>query len=236
MDQDFKINERGEIIRVKQVETKKTNWWAVVSLILFFTLCILSYALYESYERIDYLYWQQSISDNKILDVNADLLAKEMEISILQEECAVLQAKEQEIITIQEELSLIREDGFGIHSIEFGNHDYYGNTLTGYGRPLYSSKMKYLKPRIIYYATETKNIVFQYKIFYPNGTLCYNSDYSEEFTGDSHHVTLYAGKKNKVELGGWGNSKESIYQSGTYSIEIWYNGRCVKKQSFEILK
>ncbi len=205
MGQEFKINDCGEIIRVEEVATKKTNWWVIVSLFLFFVLCILSYALYESYESNDSLSRQYSN---------------------LYEE---LQSK-------QEELSLISEDGFGIHSIELGNHDYYGNILTGYGYSLYSSKMRYLKPRIIYYATGTKTVVFQYKIFNPDGTLKYNSDYSEEYTGDSHRVTLYAGKKNKVKLGGWGDSKESIYQPGTYSIEIWYNGKCIKKQSFEILQ
>lgn len=212
MGQEFKINDCGEIIREEHVGTKKTNGWAIVSLFLFVALCILSDALYESYERNDSLRWRY----NSLYDE--------------------FQANEQEINTLQEKLSLISEDGFGIHSIEFGNHDYYGNTLTGYGRPLYSSKMRYLMPRIIYYATGTKTVVFQYKIFYPDGTLMYNSDYSEEYTGGSHRVTLYAGKKNKVELGGWGNRKESKYQPGTYSIEIWYNGKCIKKQSFEILQ
>lgn len=212
MGMDFRVNEYGEIIRGGEAKTKKTNWWSIVSLLLFFVICILSYALYESYESNDSLYWQY----NRLYDE--------------------LQSKEQEINTLQEELSLTSEDGFGIHSIELGNHDYYGNTITGYGCSLYSSKMRYLMPRIIYYATGTKTVVFQYKIFYPDGTLKYNSDYSEEYTGDSHRVTLYAGKKNKVELGGWGNRKESTYQPGTYSIEIWYNGKCIKKQSFEILE
>lgn len=212
MGMDFRVNEYGEIIRGGEAKTKKTNWWSIVSLLLFFVICILSYALYESYESNDSLYWQY----NRLYDE--------------------LQSKEQEINTLQEELSLISEDGFGIYSIELGNHDYYGNTITGYGCSLYSSKMRYLMPRIIYYATRTKTVVFQYKIFYPDGTLMYNSDYSEEYTGDSHRVTLYAGKKNKVELGGWGNRKESTYHPGTYSIEIWYNGKCIKKQSFEILE
>ena len=211
-----KIQEETKQIQVptkdNQCKDKKTNWWSIVSLLLFFVVCVLSYALYESYESNDSLSWR---------------------CNVLYDES---QAREQEINSLQEELSLISEDGFGIHSIELGNHDYYGNTLTGYGYSLYSSKMRYLKPRIIYYATGTKTVVFQYKIFYPDGTLVYNSDYSEEYTGDCHRVTLYAGKKNKVELGGWGNSKGSLYQPGTYSIEIWYNGKCIKKQSFEILQ
>ena len=93
--------------------------------------------------------------------------------------------------------------------------------------------MRYLIPRLIYYATGTKNITFQYKIFNPDGTLHLDT---EGYLGDGNNVTLYAGKKNIVELVGWGNEDESTYDPGTYSIEMWYNGKCVKKQSFEILQ
>lgn len=77
-------------------------------MLFFIALCILSYALYESYERNESLGWQY------------DRL------------CNELRSKEQEISTLQNELFLISEEGFGIHSIEFANLDFYGNT-TGYG-------------------------------------------------------------------------------------------------------
>ena len=60
MGQEFKINDCGEIIREGEAKTKKTNWWSIVSLLLFFVICVLSYCLYESYERIDNLYWQRN--------------------------------------------------------------------------------------------------------------------------------------------------------------------------------
>lgn len=69
-----------------QCKDKKTNWWAIVSLLLFFTLCVLSYCLYESYERIDSLYWQRNNSEYTVFEVNAELQAKEQEISTLQEQ------------------------------------------------------------------------------------------------------------------------------------------------------
>lgn len=219
MGQDFKINDCGEIIRKRGAKNLKPNWWSIVSLFLFIAVCIVSYICMNLMRATDSLNWELSDLNNINSEINAEL-----------------QMQAQKINLLQEELFLIREDGFGIYSIEFGNNDYYGNTLTEYDHPLYSSEMRYLMPRLIYYATGTKNVTFQYKIFYPDGTLVFNSDYSEEFTGSSHNVTLYAGNKNIVELGGWGNSSESIYQSGTYTIEIWYNGRCVKKQYFEILQ
>lgn len=84
-----------------QCKDKKTNWWAIVSLLLFFTLCVLSYCLYESYERIDSLYWQHNNSENTVYEVNAELQAKEQEISTLQEQ---LQSKIATINSLQNQL------------------------------------------------------------------------------------------------------------------------------------
>lgn len=68
MGQEFKINDCGEIIREGEAKTKKTNWWSIVSLLLFFVICVLSYCLYESYERIDALYWQLNNSENTVFE------------------------------------------------------------------------------------------------------------------------------------------------------------------------
>lgn len=84
-----------------QCKDKKTNWWAIVSLLLFFTLCVLSYCLYESYERIDSLYWQQNNSEYTVFEVNAELQAKEQEISRLQKQ---LQSKNATINSLQNQL------------------------------------------------------------------------------------------------------------------------------------
>ena len=84
-----------------QCKDKKTNSWAIVSLLLFFTLCVLSYCLYESYERIASLYWQRNNSENTVYEVNAELQAKEQEISTLQEQ---LQSKIATINSLQNQL------------------------------------------------------------------------------------------------------------------------------------
>lgn len=59
-----KIQEETKQIQVpikdNQCKEKKTNWWAIVSLLLFFTLCVLSCCLYESYERIDSFRWERN--------------------------------------------------------------------------------------------------------------------------------------------------------------------------------
>ena len=100
-----KIQDETKQIQVptkdNQCKDKKTNWWAIVSLLLFFTLCVLSYCLYESYERIDSLYWQRNNSENTVYEVNAELQAKEQEISTLQEQ---LQSKIATINSLQNQL------------------------------------------------------------------------------------------------------------------------------------
>ena len=115
MGQEFKINDCGEIIREGEAKTKKTNWWSIVSLLLFFVICVLSYCLYESYERIDNLYWQRNElheridnlylqrnnTENTVFEVNAELQAKEQEISRLQEQ---LQSKNATINSLQNQL------------------------------------------------------------------------------------------------------------------------------------
>lgn len=80
MGQEFKINDCGEIIREGEAKTKKTNWWSIVSLLLFFVICVLSYCLYESYERIDNLYWQR----NEISRLQEQLQSKNATINSLQ--------------------------------------------------------------------------------------------------------------------------------------------------------
>lgn len=101
MGQEFKINDCGEIIREGEAKTKKTNWWSIVSLLLFFVICLLSYCLYESYERIDNLYLQRNNSENTVFEVNAELQAKEQEISRLKEQ---LQSKNATINSLQNQL------------------------------------------------------------------------------------------------------------------------------------
>ena len=88
-------------INNNQSKRGRTNWWSIVSLLLFFILCVLSYALYESYERIDSLYWQRNNSENTVYEVNAELQAKEQEISTLQEQ---LQSKNATINSLRNQL------------------------------------------------------------------------------------------------------------------------------------
>lgn len=114
-----KIQEETKQIQVpikdNQCKEKKTNWWAIVSLLLFFTLCVLSYCLYRLYERNYYLYWkrndlqeridklylQRNNSENTVFEVKAELQAKEQEISRLQEQ---LQSKNATINSLQNQL------------------------------------------------------------------------------------------------------------------------------------
>jgi cell division protein FtsB len=122
---------------------------------------------------------------------------------------------------------------FKIEKIELGNVDNSG-TIDNYGSTLYGYRMRYLTPKIYYTGfVSGKSITVHYKIFNPSGTLNYNSSYSTIYTGGGTSVTILEGSNNTT-LKGWGNANASTYSSGTYRIEIWYNGMCFGSRSFYI--
>lgn len=88
-------------INNNQYKRGRTNWWSIVSLLLFFVICVLSYALYESYERINSLDWQRNNSENTVYQVNAELRAKKREIRTLQKQ---LQSKDATIDSFRNRL------------------------------------------------------------------------------------------------------------------------------------
>jgi hypothetical protein len=121
-----------------------------------------------------------------------------------------------------------------ITKIELGNTDYNGNILTNYGNTLYSSSMRYLTTKIYYICLldQSKQINIKIKIFNPDGSLKYSSSISTKYTRDTD-VTVYQ-IGSEAYLGGFGNSEQSTYSSGTYRIEIWYNDVCLGQKSFYI--
>lgn len=100
MGQEFKINDCGEIIR-EEHNSKKTNWWAIISFFLFITVCTLSFIIYHSYKEISYLRLQQDNSINMVSEVNGTLLLKEEEINRLKEQ---IQSNEDTIINLRNQL------------------------------------------------------------------------------------------------------------------------------------
>lgn len=115
--------------------------------------------------------------------------------------------------------------GITITNAKFANTDYNSNTITDFGETMYTDDMRYLACKIYYNGGSSEVTKTLYiKIYKPDGTLSTGSSSPDGYTR-KREVTFYAGSNNVTDLGGWGNSDESIYPSGTYRYEFWLDGK-----------
>jgi hypothetical protein len=121
-----------------------------------------------------------------------------------------------------------------IKSIEFrsANSDH-SKIYIECGELLKKSKIYYLCPRITYIGNSFGKIKLYVKIIDPNGNLERNSSSSPKgFTYDCE--VNYKSGKNYKRITGWGHSTDTIYISGWYQIEIWYDDICIGYKKFYI--
>jgi len=123
---------------------------------------------------------------------------------------------------------------FKISRIDINNTNSGGDIIQSSGSSMYADNIRYLQPKIHYtgYVSD-RQVTIYYEIYNPNGTLKYNTAYSSVYTGDGTSVTIRQGS-NTATLKGWGNPTTSTYASGTYRIEIWYNGMCLGTKTFTL--
>ena len=122
-----------------------------------------------------------------------------------------------------------------VTNILFGNGDYDRNILTNYGKPLYSSEMRYLQPRIFYngLSSEKKQVKLYWKIIKPDGTISRGGTSPEGFTASSEY-TIFSGTNNTLDLLGWGNKDGGTYPAGLYKYELWCDGNLLFAKEFVI--
>lgn len=122
-----------------------------------------------------------------------------------------------------------------VTNILLGNADYDRNILTDYGKPLYSSEMRYLQPRVFYngLSNEKKQVKLYWKIIKPDGTISRGSTSPEGFTSTSEY-TIYSGTNNTLDLLGWGNKDGGTYPAGLYKYELWCEGNLLFSKEFAI--
>jgi hypothetical protein len=124
-----------------------------------------------------------------------------------------------------------------ITSLRVGNTDYNGRWLTNVGNILYSSQMRYLSPVITYNATFSGQVIFFIKIIQPNGELFRNPSTSPSgFTTNNNNrpYQITRGNNQTLYLSGWGSDSSSVYQSGEWIIEVWYNNRRLWSEKINI--
>lgn len=122
-----------------------------------------------------------------------------------------------------------------VNNILFGNGDYDRNILTDYGKPLYSSEMRYLQPRVFYngLTNEKKQVKLYWKIIKPDGTISRGSTSPEGFTSSSEY-TISSGTNHTLDLLGWGNKGGGTYPAGLYKYELWCDGNLLFSKEFVI--
>jgi hypothetical protein len=123
-----------------------------------------------------------------------------------------------------------------ITSIKAGNSDKNGAWLTRPGTSLSAVKMRYLKPVITYNSNVSmdSSITFYWKIIKPNGQLNYNSSISPKNFTYKDTAYINRGTNQSLEFSGWGNSDESSYWAGNWTVEIWYKDVCLKSEKIYI--
>lgn len=122
-------------------------------------------------------------------------------------------------------LNEARQRGYmEIERISFGNTDENGNVISTYGSAIYTSDLKYLKPRITYNGLASEKIQLYVKIYRPDGSLMTGTGSPDGYTFYDD-VDVVEGSGNTLYLSGWGNKNGGAYASGTHRYELWYNGR-----------
>ena len=126
-------------------------------------------------------------------------------------------------------------DDIVIKDIVFGNTDYDNNVLDNYGTSLYSSKMRYLRPKITYdlMNRDIEKVELSVKIIKPDGYLMTGTSSPDGYTQKMERNVEY-GNNNYLYLIGWGNKNGGTYVTGQYTYEIWYQGKMIKSKSFYI--
>lgn len=120
-----------------------------------------------------------------------------------------------------------------ITQVEFANVDYDNKVIASYGAQLYQDT-KYLKAKVDFKRnTEASgNAMFQIKILRPDGTLIKGGSSPTGYTFEQK-VSL-TGRNGRFFTLGWGNNEGTVYMPGTYTYEIWLNGKRAFVKTFAI--
>ena len=144
----------------------------------------------------------------------------------------VLQMKEQ---FEEEEREAAKTAYMTIRNIEFANTDKEGNILNPYGFAMYSSEIRYLKPRIVYdgILDESMFVRLFWKIIAPDGSLKTSANSPSGYTY-SDFSWVQPGTGNLFQLSGMGNSEGGVFGPGNYRFELWYEDAKIYNVAFVV--
>jgi hypothetical protein len=107
-----------------------------------------------------------------------------------------------------------------------------GNTYANYqwinrpGEKLTASEIRYLSPEITYNSRISGEVTLYVKLIGPNGQLKTGASSPAGYTYlDIRNISR--GNDQSWALSGWGNSNQSNYSPGKWTVEIWFEGICI---------
>lgn len=120
-----------------------------------------------------------------------------------------------------------------IESVSFANVDYNNKVIDSFGSQLYQD-MQYLQPSVSFKreTAASEKLKLQVKIWAPNGSMLRGSSSPGKCTFEQE-VTL-KGENGHFLMSGWGSKEGKIYTKGTYTYEIWHNGKKIFSTSLSI--
>lgn len=152
---------------------------------------------------------------------------------------AIVMAKRNEMASarIRKEKEAAKTAYMKIRQVEFGNSDKRGILLDNYGSPLFSSEIKYLKPRIVYDGIMDKSILIELncRIIRPDGYVISLGNSSSNYSF-SDSLWVEPGNNNTNELTALGNSDGGAYPPGNYRFELWFDGNMFFQTQFNVIE
>jgi hypothetical protein len=115
-----------------------------------------------------------------------------------------------------------------------GNSGNGSGWLTQPGASLRAQNIRYLQPVITYNSPISGDVTLYVKIIDPDGTIFRNSSTSPAGYAFSTNSHIIRGSNKEIVLSGWGNASSSIYRTGQWTIEVWYEGVCLRSEKIRL--
>jgi hypothetical protein len=121
-----------------------------------------------------------------------------------------------------------------ITKLEAGNADGNNKWITKPGERLEASAIRFFNPYITVDSLISGEISLFVKIISPYGTLDRNADKSPP--GYTYSKTCQVRRTNNqsIDLDGWGNADKSTYSAGEWTVEVWYEGVCLRSEKIRL--
>jgi len=204
-----------------------------LAMILLFAYSINSHQ--KALNWMDKYYDKEAELENQITDYDSE--TRDLQKESKKKDLEIRELKQQLIQTQTSAANMAKKLApIQIRTIEFVNVDYYGNTISTYGSAFKQNQIRYIRPRISFNSQVEcgRNINFYAKYIEPNGQVMQGNNSPSGYTFYNDYYVSPDQRNSTMELVGWGNNTKSIYSSGTYKVEIWYNEALIAFDSFNV--